>query len=174
MLPYTYHIFCTTTQQHYYGSRYSRNCSPNDLWTTYFTSSRVVKRLIEQYGPGAFEVEIRRTFQTREQAIDWEFRVLTRLNAANREDWINQHNGKGRVRSGFRDRKHTEESKRKIGQSKIGRKRPDLSERNRRQNPAVIGRVLSEETKRKIGLANKGKKRPDLAERNRKRAHSSP
>lgn len=56
--------------------------------------------------------------------------------------------------------KHSEETKRKIGlksrgrKHNVGRKRPDLAERNRLLK---TGSKHSEETKRKIGLASKGK-----------------
>ncbi len=171
MKPYTYYLFCRPTQQHYYGSRYAKNCSPDDLWVRYYTSSKKVKRLLAEHGPDAFDVQVRRIFETREQAIQWESRVLTKLDAANRSDWINQHNGKGRVRSGFAGRTHTASTKQKQAAAKQGRKRPDVSLRNRTNNPAK-GRVISEDHRRKISEALKGIKRPYVAERNRLRSRN--
>lgn len=169
MVPFTYHIVCRLTGEHYYGSRYAKGCDPSDLWNTYFTSSRKVKKLLEQYGTQSFDVEVRRVFETREEAIRWEFRVLEKLNAAARPDWLNQHNGKGRVKSGFEGRVHSEATKQKQSEAAKGRKRPDLAERNKLNKPN-LGRKFTEEHRQHISESSKGRKRPDLAERNRQRA----
>ena len=60
--PYVYLIKNNITGQFYYGSR-ARNIRlkklpEEDLWITYFTSSKKVKSLIEQYGKDSFGVEI--------------------------------------------------------------------------------------------------------------------
>ena len=79
MKPYTYLIVLKETGQFYYGARYSNDCSPNDLWTTYFTSSKHIHRLIDQFGKEAFLFQIRRTFNTKEDALRWEQKVLVKI-----------------------------------------------------------------------------------------------
>lgn len=74
-LPYTYRIFCIPTREYYYGVRYAQTCHPDEFWITYFTSSKTVHRLIEEYGTHAFIFEIRRTFISQSAAIKWEHRV---------------------------------------------------------------------------------------------------
>lgn len=53
-----------------------------------------------------------------------------------------------------------------LGFSHVGRKRPDLANRNR-ANRGKTGHSVSEEAKAKISAANTGRKKPWLAERNR-------
>lgn len=61
-LAYTYFIKNKITNQFYYGSRYKnvslKRSSRDDLWIHYFTSSKEVKRLIDQYGKDSFETII--------------------------------------------------------------------------------------------------------------------
>jgi len=73
--PYTYRVFCKITNQYYYGVRFAKNCTPTDLFVSYFTSSKSIKKLIDMYGKESFIIEIRKTFTTKDQAIDWERRV---------------------------------------------------------------------------------------------------
>ena len=88
-IPYTYRVTSKTTGQHYYGVRYKQGCHPSDFWVEYFTSSKQVHNLIEQYGPDDFIREIRKTFTTATAAINWEEKVLTKLNVIERNDWLN-------------------------------------------------------------------------------------
>lgn len=67
-------------------------------------------------------------------------------------------------------RKLSEETKRKISNARKGKKRPNLSELNRKKK----GTHLSEETRLKISLAHKGKKRnPPSKETRRKISESN-
>lgn len=90
---YTYHLYHKPTGLRYYGVRYSKNAKPTDLWTTYFTSSKYVKALIDGYGRDSFIYEVRRTFESREKAISWEHRVLRRLKVRTNEGWLNKAAG---------------------------------------------------------------------------------
>jgi hypothetical protein len=74
--------------------RYAKNCSPKDLWKTYFTSSRTVKEKIKKYGVESFEFEIRKIFKNRDDAITWETKVLTKLNVIKRSDFYNKTTNK--------------------------------------------------------------------------------
>ena len=77
--PYTYRVKFIPTGEYYYGVRYSKNCKPSDLWVTYFTSSNKVMKLINEHGKESFDIEVRRIFDTKEQAIQWEERVTRRV-----------------------------------------------------------------------------------------------
>jgi len=90
--PYTYLVKFKLTGQVYYGVRTSKNCHPNDLWVTYFTSSAVVKELIKQHGTDAFEYEVRHIFKTKIAAYKWESAILKKFNAAQNENWLNKSN----------------------------------------------------------------------------------
>ena len=167
-MAYTYLITCLSTGQKYYGSRYAKNCCLEDLGKTYFSSSKEVHKLIKEYGLTNFTFEVRRTFQTREEAIEWEFKVLRRLRADNSPMWINKHNGDGRVNGGFYGRTHAPETIEKMRKVAKGRTRPNLAELNRSRTGVKMS-PRTEEHKKKIGDALRGRLRPDLAERNRRR-----
>jgi hypothetical protein len=50
-------------------------CHPNDLWKSYFTSSKHVHEFREKYGEPDI-VQVRRIFEDKESAIAWEEKVL--------------------------------------------------------------------------------------------------
>lgn len=90
-LPYTYKITHIPSGKWYYGVRFARGCHPSDLWVKYFTSSNIIKQLIRQDGKGSFKSEVRKIFNTKEQAISYEHRVLRRIirfkNCLNKNAW---------------------------------------------------------------------------------------
>lgn len=110
--PYTYLITFLLTGQRYYGVRTKKNCTPDDLWHTYFTSSNIIKQLINEHGVDAFRVEVRKTFSTKQEAILWEHKVLSRIDAAHNPLFLNKNNGS---RKFIPHDKHSKETKRKIG-----------------------------------------------------------
>jgi len=73
------------------GVRYARNCHPDDLWTSYFTSSKHVKSFREQHGEPDI-IEVRQTFNDSLQAREWEEKVLRRLNSVKSQRWLNRQN----------------------------------------------------------------------------------
>jgi hypothetical protein len=91
---YTYYIAWTSFDKHYYGVRHSKNCHPDELWQTYFSSSKHVKEFRDVHGEPDI-VEVRKTFNDPSAARLWEANVLTRLKAAQSDCWLNKHNGNG-------------------------------------------------------------------------------
>jgi len=57
MTPYYYLLKHKPSGKYYAGSQYGKNSNPNNLLTTYFTSSKFVKELIEKDGVDSFEIE---------------------------------------------------------------------------------------------------------------------
>lgn len=175
MKPYTYLIKFKPTGQYYYGSRFKNvrlGINPeDDLMIKYQTSSKDINDLIAQYGLEAFEWEVRRTFDTPEQATDWETRVLKRCKVLESKKWLN-----GNIAGYIMP---TEESRKKIsdfhkGKAKSDEHRKNLSESQKGKpkvnsknqtleyralmsklksgtNNAMYGKHHSEETKAKIG-----------------------
>ena len=92
-VPFTYIITHKPSNVKYYGVRYGKNCHPNDLGTTYFSSSKIVKPLIMSEGIENFIFEVRKIFETKEAAIGWEYRFLTKIKAAQSSKWFNRYNG---------------------------------------------------------------------------------
>lgn len=91
-IPYTYCLTFKPTGQKYYGVRYKNGCKPEDLFQTYFSSSKEIKRLIHLHGVTSFKYEIRKVFKSKDLAKTWEYRVLRRLKVASNKFWINRKN----------------------------------------------------------------------------------
>ncbi|AKF13310.1 hypothetical protein PHIN3_45 [Sinorhizobium phage phiN3] len=94
MKPYTYFIGWSKQKKYYYGSAYRQGCDPSDLWTNYWTSSKHVARMREAYGEPDI-IQVRRTFETPLEARLWEIKVLRRIGACRRKDFLNQRNPGG-------------------------------------------------------------------------------
>lgn len=140
-LAFTYYLYHTPTGKKYYGVRYRKGCKIEDLWTTYFTSSVIVKQLIKEYGKDSFTYEVRRVFDSVVAAKEWESKVQRRLRVDVRDDWLNRHVQSGR----FSCTGHTEETKQKLSRS-------------------LTGRVFSEDHKNRISeksLIDREKRRKD-------------
>ena len=89
-IPYTYYLYHIPTGKKYYGSEYKKTAHPSNLWNKYFSSSKQVKKLIQEYGANSFIAEIRKTFKTRAETLYWENRVLHKLKAVEKKEWLNQ------------------------------------------------------------------------------------
>ena len=87
-LPYTYLIGWTKLDLWYYGSRWAKNCHPDDLWVKYFTSSNNVKRLRDIHGEPDV-IEITDTFRTREEAKEWETIIIKLYGIVQSKNWLN-------------------------------------------------------------------------------------
>ena len=130
----------TNFQTHWaiiYWSRTYKNCQTSDLWTTYFSSSKVVKKLIKEFGKDAFEYEIRKTFETKEETLDYERRLLRKVKAKKNPRFLNKNEGGG---------------------SRFHRGGPQSEETKQKISRTLSGRKHSDERKANISLANKGKK----------------
>jgi hypothetical protein len=148
MKPYTYLIKHIPSNRCYYGVRTAIGCDPSDLWKTYFTSSEKVKGLIKRYGKKSFSYEVRKTFDTPEQAREWESKVITRIKAIRRKDFLNQANGM--PMSWWLGKKLSKNHKIKVSKSLINNKRC-LGIKNR------LGKKHSEKTKIKLSESMKGR-----------------
>jgi len=93
--PYVYRIHWSKTGMNYVGVRYAKDCHPDDLFVTYFTSSKYVADYIKEHGlPDIIEIRKKFTGEDRRQkAIIHEERVLKRLNVIGRQDYLNKHDG---------------------------------------------------------------------------------
>ena len=88
--PYTYLIKWSSTNMKYYGVRYAKNCHPNDLWTSYFTSSDYVEEYRKIHGEPDI-IQIRKIFPDDPiSARRWESKVLYRLQAGSKLDYLNK------------------------------------------------------------------------------------
>lgn len=167
MLPYTYVITHLPSGQRYYGSRYSRGCHPSDLWVSYFSSSRKIKQLLKEDGPGAFKAVVRRTFVTKDEALRWECTVLRRLRVMTNDAWINQHHNGAKFRA---PDEVSVETRRKLSRANKGRPKSEehkqrireasLRDRERRR---AEGWRMPHEALERMRAAHIGTKRPPEA-----------
>lgn len=164
MLPFTYLLVHKRTGKLYYGVRCSRGCHPSDLWTKYFSSSKIVKAIIREEGLDAFSYEIRKTFDTREDALRWEHRFLTRVNAAESDRWLNKFNGGKK----FTCEGHSVETRQKISRSLKGKPKSEEWKKKASLSASWAGKVT--EKQRQAGADKlRGRSRPrDVVERMRK------
>jgi hypothetical protein len=152
MISYTYYLYHIPTGLKYYGARYANKVSPeNDLWIHYFSSSKKVHELIEKYGKESFQYQIRKTFKTKEECLDWEERFLRKINVIKRNDWLNSNIGG----KNFYIPIVTKETREKMSLSQRGKIIP-IEQRNK-ISKKLINRKLPQETKEKMSKSRKNK-----------------
>jgi hypothetical protein len=89
-MPYTYLIGWSSQNKFYYGARWAKNCSPDDLWITYFTSSKHVKTFRDEYGEPDI-VQVRKIFNNVNHCKIYERKVLQRLDVLTNDKWLNKN-----------------------------------------------------------------------------------
>ena len=90
--PYAYLIGWTELNLWYYGVKFGKNANPETFWVNYFTSSKYVRELRDEFGEPDI-VQIRKTFSEKEKAVEWERKVITRTGAVWSDKWLNRGNG---------------------------------------------------------------------------------
>jgi hypothetical protein len=79
-MSYVYLLRWKLTGVWYYGRRTAPGCSPKEFWVSYFTSSKYVKKYIEEHGQPDI-MQIRKTFNDIKECENWEHRFLLKTNA---------------------------------------------------------------------------------------------
>lgn len=148
--PYTYLIGWSHLNKWYYGCSYksaTKKANPDQLWKSYFTSSKIVKNFRKKYGEPDI-IQIRKKFNTAEQALQWEAKVIIRMNMVNDQKFLNQRNmsGKFRNKSGYC---HTEKSKENYRKSFTEDRKQKLSILSIKNNS-----MMSKESRKKAGEKN--------------------
>lgn len=87
--PYTYLIGWSKLDTWYYGCRWSKDANPDDLWKTYFTSSKYVKEFAVNNGNPDI-IEVRKVFYDADACRLWEHKVLRRMMVSNKTKWLNK------------------------------------------------------------------------------------
>jgi len=119
--PYTYLIGWSKHDTWYYGVRFAADCSPDDLWQSYFTSSNYVSEFREQNGEPDV-IQVRKTFDDSQKARDWESKVIDRIGMVGNENWLNRGNGGNKFLNlgGYILPERSEEHCKKISERKKG------------------------------------------------------
>jgi hypothetical protein len=175
MKPYTYLIKHRPTGQVYYGVRSANKVDPHeDLWNKYYTSSPKVQRLIEETGKESFDVEVRKVFETKEQAVAWETKVLRRCKVLHDVRWLNQNvagyiipteESNKKISDFHKGKPKSEDHKKKLRDSNIGKKKPPRTDEYRALmsklksgvNNPMYGKGCTPERAANISAAKKGK-----------------
>ena len=147
--PFTYLVGWSKLDLWYYGVKYARGCHPTDLWTTYFTSSKLVSALREEHGEPDVVAVRRSNFKNSEQTCACETRVLKAIKRSGKWNlWLNKAIN-GRVVD-----PHNEEVRRKMSASHLGVKKGPMSESSKHnmcmRKLGVKRKPFSEETKQKM------------------------
>jgi hypothetical protein len=87
MEAYTYSIKHLPTNRIYYGVRKSATA---DIGITYFSSSKLVKQMLQDESINNFEFKVRRKFLSYEEARLHETKLLTRIRAVTNPKMLNQ------------------------------------------------------------------------------------
>lgn len=182
-IPYTYLIGWSALDLWYYGVRYAQGCNPEELWVSYFTSSKRIPDLRSLHGEPDV-VEIRQVFANSLKATAWESRVLKRMGAVQSKRWINLARGGAkfnstsaevrlaisRAKMGYIQSKETRD---KISKSRSGIPMPPSakilisaankgkvlsSETRIKISTSRLGMVFSDETKERMRIARTGRK----------------
>jgi hypothetical protein len=178
MKPYTYLIKHRPSGKVYYGFRGANKVEPHeDLWKHYFTSSKKVLNLIKETGVDSFDYEVRKIFDSKEQAVLWETRVLKKCNVLHDDRWLNANVAgyiiatdevrqkmsmvrRGKVTSEITKQRLRDSQKGKPKKSKTYQT-PEykelMSKLKSGSGNGRYGKEVSNETRQKIGDANRGK-----------------
>jgi len=175
-IPYVYRIGWTKLNTWYIGVRHSKTCHPNDLWITYFTSSKHVRKFRELNGEPD-HIEILKEFDNKKDACEFEEQKLREFDVLNKDNWLNKsisgyfygepfikgkhhdEETKQKIREKHLGRKQTEEHKRKRAEARRGQKHSEESKQKMREK--ALGRKWSEEDKLKMSIARKGQSKPE-------------
>lgn len=174
-----YRILCKETQKSYIG-QYKKD-SPDLRWNRHLRDAEkgsqcAIHQSIRKYGKDSFEVSVLCICETQEELNNKEDDYITEFNSMIYENGYNMvRGGKGRapnfhhkeehkrkMSEFMKNRKVSDETKKKLSESRTGSKcnwtdetRQRVAESSRKK---ATGHHHSEETKRRIGAKSKGRK----------------
>lgn len=147
---FTYKIWFPLLDLRYIGYK---TIDKNNSWLSYKSSSKEVKKLINAGHKAIYRIV--NWFDNAVDARKEEIAAMTYYDVTHRSEYLNQCIGG--VKFGG-SKKHTAETKAKIGAANKGRKLPPISAETRaKMSVASTGRTKSTETRAKIGAVHKGK-----------------
>lgn len=148
--PYCYLIGWSKYNKWYYGSEYgskTKIANPDNLWVTYFTSSKEIARMRVQYGEPDI-IEVRKVFNDRASTTLWEHKVLKRLNATQADKWVNKTDNKAIVNSIETQKIIASKISAKLKGRTKSKEHIEKIKNTKRNNP----RVFTDEEKKAIGI----------------------
>jgi hypothetical protein len=97
--PYTYEIIFRQEGHKYDGFKYigakwAKGCKPETFWVDYFTTSKIIKELIENYGIESFKSRIiESNYSSIDECVAHECELLKEVDAKHNPVYFNQCNG---------------------------------------------------------------------------------
>lgn len=88
-----FYIIKHKSGKQYAGVKFAKGCQPSDLLTKYFTSSKVVKTLLQE-DSSSFEIVKTIEFESKQLAMEFEEFFLTEIKAHINPNWLNRSAGK--------------------------------------------------------------------------------
>lgn len=146
-----HYVYRVVIDRYYYIGK--RTGFLNDLITgRYKTSSKLVREKLKN-GYHFSKIKILKVFSTSEEALEFENRILTRVNASTNPKFLNQQNGSG----DFTLKQHTEKTKEKLSEIKIEYFNPETENgrRNKENQSKIRKEYFNPETEE--GIKNKEK-----------------
>lgn len=153
-IPYVYLIGWSDLNIWYYGSEYSNKrkiANPKNLWTIYFTSSKVVKEFRNNHGEPDV-IQIRRIFKSRDECVEWEHKVLRRMKVIKSDRWLNKTDNKAICNS--------EEHYKRLAEWERGRPKNRTPEGIESHRKAMTNRTVSDETRKTLSIIRKNYRHP--------------
>lgn len=147
MKPYTYLIGWRHLDTWYYGVRFAKNCSPDDLWTKYKTSSHHVKEFAKQHGDPDV-IRVHKLFDSKDDACEYEDRFLRRVKAHKNPRFLNQAigNQKFATHGNMLGKKHSAETNAK----RVASYKRTIND------PGYSRPTITDETRLKMSQSRKG------------------
>jgi hypothetical protein len=88
-----FYIIKHKSGKQYAGVKFAKGCQPSDLLTKYFTSSKVVKTLLQE-DSSSFEIIKTIEFESKQLAMEFEEFFLTEIKAHINPNWLNRSAGR--------------------------------------------------------------------------------
>ena len=166
-IPYFYIIRHNPTGSLYAGCKINKSADSLNLMTKdgYKTTSKIVKKLINEDGLESFEILKIKHFKTIEETLKYETIFLQKVDAANNPKFLNLHNGgKNFVNKG--GYKLSESTKKKMRKPKSKETIEKQNESKRKRNKSIYSKMvetrkskgipwISEEQREKMKIFNK-------------------
>jgi group I intron endonuclease len=151
-----YHTVYETTNlvngKFYIGKHSTTN--PND---DYLGSGVALIQAIQKFGPENFSKTILATFDTKQEALEYEKEIVTLELVGRRTNYNLKEGGEGgRGGPGFQGKTHSEETKQKISSSLEGKTHSE--ETRQKMSRSKTGMKHTEETRKKMSESKKGTK----------------
>jgi len=161
--PYTYILEWTKQGKRYIGARWAAGCHPEDLWSSYFTSSKYVAEFVKEFGEPDI-ILIDKIFTTPMDAMTREQELQKQFDVRHNDTFLNKAIAgvydhadpeiRKRMSDSHRWKKHSPEWITWV--TEFHRNRPRSAETNKRISEALTGKKWSEDQHKNFSATRRG------------------